>query len=290
MEVPIAEIMLGRHVRADAITTIRKVSPNRGPWWEIGVAGVFSAFPIMAFYCLLSTDPKVTSQAFTSLLTSPAQSLWWQWIVLIIVGFIIILGVTKGIERTTKRLMPILFLLLIILVILSLALPGAGAVLTFLFKPDFSKLTGGVFIVLFFVLAAIAATGAMLSIVEVPVAFLNERLPVNPTLATIITMVLLGLVGSTAALSNSLLANFKLFGKTLFDLFDFSTSNVLLPLGSLFLALFAGWVRGKQPVFQELTNGGALKNTRLVSAFFFVLRFVTPVLGLLILLHGLNII
>ncbi len=81
---------------------------------------------------------------------------------------------------------------------------------------------------LFFVLAAIAATGAMLSLLEVPVAYLNERFHMSRTAATITTVVLLALVGSTAALSNSLTADVKLFGMTMFDFYDFVTSNILL--------------------------------------------------------------
>ena len=143
--------------------------------------------------------------------------------------------------------------------------------------------------VLFFVLAAIAATGAMLSIMEVPVAFLNERFKLARPLATLLTVLLIGLVGSTAALSSSLLAEFKLFGMTLFDLFDFSTSNILLPVGGLFLALFTGWAFGRKNVVQELTNHATLQNTWIVTAFFFVIRIITPVLVLLILLHGLGV-
>jgi NSS family neurotransmitter:Na+ symporter len=129
----------------------------------------------------------------------------------------------------------------------------------------------------------------MLSLVEVPVAFLNERCKMSRKMATVVTVVLIGVVGSTAALSNSLMANFTLFGKTMFDLFDFSTSNVLLPVGGLLLAVFAGWVWGRKAVFAELTNAGTLQNTAIVKAFFFVIRFVTPLLVLLILLHGLGV-
>lgn len=395
LPVMIAEIAIGRKARANAITSLVKVSPKNQPWWLIGIAGVLSAFLILAFYTevagwvfayifksisgqLLSTDPTVTSQAFTSLVTNPFQSLLWQWLVLAFIAFIIILGVAKGIERTTKRLMPILFLLLVILVVRSLTLPGAAEGLTFLFKPDFSRLNsdmvlaamglsffklsvgmgtmitygsyfredqnipktaatvmladltvsilagiaifpavfsfgftpevgpsllfitipaifaslplGSVFVVLFFVLAAIAATGAMLSILEVPVAFLTERTRLSRPVSTILTVILLGLVGSTAALSNSVMADFKLFGMTMFDLFDFTSSNILLPIGGLFLSLFVGWVWGKDNLTAALSNNGAIKNERLIQGYFFIVRFVTPLLVLLILLNGLNII
>lgn len=393
LPVMISELALGRRARADAITSLQKEASGK-PWWLIGAAGVLSAFLILAFYTevagwvfayifksisggLLSTDPQVTSQAFGSLISDPLQSLVWQWIVLAFIAVIIILGVTKGIERTTKRLMPVLFALLLVLVIRSLTLPGAKEGLSFLFTPDFSRLTkdvllaamglsffklsvgmgtmitygsyfrseqnipktalsvmladltvsilagmaifpavftfgyqpeagpsllfitipsifaslpfGSVFVVLFFVLAAIAATGAMLSILEVPVAFLNERMKISRPVATIGTVLLLALVGSSAALSNSLTADFKLFGMTMFDLFDFTTSNVLLPLGGLFLAVFVGWFWKKKTVMDELTNHGAIQNRPVVNAFIFVIRFVTPVLVLLILLNGLHL-
>lgn len=394
LPVMIAEISMGRRARADAITTLRKVAPGKAPWWLIGVSGVLAAFLILAFYTevagwvfayifqsifghVLSTDPQVTSQAFTALVTSPVQSLIWQWIVLAFISVIIILGVTKGIERTTKRLMPFLFLLLLVLVVRSLTLPGAGEGLAFLFKPNFSALTGSivlaamglsffklsvgmgtmitygsyfredqniiktafmvmladlgvsllagiaifpavfsfgfkpqagasllfitipsifaslpfgqVFVVLFFVLAAVAATGAMLSILEVPVAFLTERVHLPRWQATLGTTLLLALVGSTAALSNSLMANFTLFGKTMFDLFDFATSNILLPVGGFFIAIFVGWVWGRKPLAETLSNAGGLQNQRLISVYFFIIRFVTPVLVLLILLNGLGV-
>lgn len=395
LPVMISEIMLGRRAKADAITTLARLAPPRQPWWLIGVAGTVSAFLILAFYTevaawvfayifkaatgsLLSTNPEVTSQAFTQLVADPWQSLIWQWLVLVFISLIIILGVSRGIERTTKRLMPLLFLLLVVVCIRSLTLPGAAEGLAFLFRPDFSKLTGATlltamglaffklsigmgtmitygsyfrddqdvpitatkvmladlvvsmlagiaifpavfafgfqpdagaallfitipavfasmplgyfFMVIFFVLAAIAATGAMLSLLEVPVAFLNERLGLKRAYATGLTSLLLALIGSTAALSGSVLADFKPFGMTMFDLYDFVTSNILLPVGGLFLAVFVGWVWGYAEVRRVLTNEGLLPNERIVRAFFGVVKFVTPVLVLIVLLNGLKII
>jgi NSS family neurotransmitter:Na+ symporter len=169
--------------------------------------------------------------------------------------------------------------------------PSSGPSLLFITIPSiFASIPGGsIFVVLFFLLAAIAATGAMLSILEVPVAFLNESFQIPRSKATVAIVLLLALVGSTAALSNSAMADFKLFGKTMFDLFDFATSNILLPLGGLFLAIFVGWVWDRKTVFDELTNGGRLGSGS-VRAYFFITRYVSPVLVLLILLRGLGII
>ena len=395
LPVMIAELMLGRRSRSDALTTFRVLHPKRESWALIGAAGVLSAFLILAFYTevagwvfayifkaasgnVLSTDPKVTSAAFEKLIADPVQSVFWQWFVLLFVGAIIVLGVSKGIEKTTKRLMPVLFLILVMIGVRSLMLPGAAAGLAFLFHPDFSKVTGAViltamglsffklsvgmgtmitygsyfrddqnipmtalrvmladltvsilagiaifpavfsygfkpeagpsllfitipavfsqmpfgnlFVVLFFVLGAIAATGAMLSIMEVPVAYLHHRFSLTRFKATALTVILLGLIGSTAALSNSLLAGFKLFGMTMFDLYDFITSNLLMPIGGLFICIFVGWVWGEQKVRAALSNDGALENRGIISIFFFVVKYVAPVTITFILLRGLKII
>lgn len=395
LPVMITEQMLGRKARKDAISTLRELAPKKQPWWLAGAAGVLAAFLIMAFYTevagwvfayiyksvvggFLSTDPAVTSQAFVDLITNPMQSLLWQWVVLVVIGAILMMGVSKGIEATTKRLMPILFVLLVAIGIRSLTLEGAGEGLRFLLQPDFSKVTwttvlvamglaffklstgmgtmitygsyfreeqnipgtatkvmladllvsmlagiaifpavfafgfevdagpsllfitipavfasmplGNIFMVLFFILAGIAATGAMLSLLEVPVAFINEKMHISRPVATVITVVLLALIGSTAALSSSTLADVKIFGFTFFDLFDYTTSNILLPVGGLFIALFAGWVWGKDRIVDALTNSGALKNEWVVKAFYVVIKFVTPVLLILVLLRGLSII
>ena len=139
--VMITELMLGRTARANAITTYRNLSPKKSqPWWLVGVSGVVAAFLILAFYTVvagwvfayvgkaitgnvLSTNPEVTSQVFSRLVTSPWESLIWQWIVLIWISFVIILGVSKGIEGLTKRLMPALFVILLIVCVRSLTLP-----------------------------------------------------------------------------------------------------------------------------------------------------------------------
>lgn len=395
LPVMISELMLGRKARANAITSLQVLAPKKQPWWLVGVAGVLAAFLILAFYTevaawvfayifksiaggLLSTDPEVTSAAFSSLVSSPLQSLLWQWLVLAMIGFIIILGVSKGIENVTKRLMPLLFGLLVIICIRSLTLPGAAQGVDFLLRPDFSLITpaailtalglaffklsigmgtmitygsyfredqnipgtalrvmladlsvsllaglaifpavfafgfkpdtgpsllfvtipavfasmpaGQLFMTLFTILTAIAATGAMLSLLEVPVAFLEERTRLSRKWATVITVLLLAVIGSTAALSNSVLADVKLFGLTFFDLYDFISSNILLPLGGLFLTVFVGWFWGLPRVKQTLTNNGVIKNGAVVNVFFTIVRYVTPVLVALILLNSLGIV
>jgi NSS family neurotransmitter:Na+ symporter len=393
LPVMISEIMLGRKSKTDAVTTLSKLAPKGQPWWLIAVMGVLAAFLIMSFYSevaawvfayifkaidgsILSTDPKVTGAAFGALISNPLQSLLWQWLVLALMGGILLMGVSKGIEAVTKKLMPVLFILLLIIGVRSLTLPGASEGLSFLFSPDFSKITAGVvltamglaffklsigmgcmmtygsyfrddqnipvtafrvmcadlfvsmlagiaifpavfafgfeptagpsllfitipavfasipfghvFMVLFFVLSAIAATGAMLSILEVPVSVLSERFKMSRPKATLINLLVLGVVGSTCALSNNVLADVQIAGKTFFDLFDYLSSNILMPLGGIFLCLFVGWVWGEEKMRDALSNGGELA-LPILKPLFFIIRYVSPLLILIVMLKGLGL-
>ena len=148
---------------------------------------------------------------------------------------------------------------------------------------------GNFFMVIFFILTFIASIGAQVSLLEVLVSFVNEHLKINRKAATVYSMLGLAVFGSLAALSSSLLSNVKLFGLTFFDLFDFTSSNIFLPVGGLFICIFVGWVWGKEKFFAALTNNGSLNNQGFVSFLFFLIRFVSPVLVLLVLLNGLGV-
>ncbi len=140
-----------------------KIRPCKTPWCVDRRCGVLCLHD-QAFYSevaawvfayivkaigggILSTDPTVTKTAFGALVSNPLLSLLWQWIDLAVVGSIILLGVNKGIESATKKLMPVLLFLLVLVGIRSITLPGAGQGLAFLFQPDFSKLTAASFLI-----------------------------------------------------------------------------------------------------------------------------------------------
>jgi len=394
LPVMISEIMLGRKARRDAITTMKILAPARQPWWLVSLLGVLSALLILAFYSevagwvfcyvikaiqgsILSSDSAVTSAAFQQVVSSPFQALIWQWIVLALIGAILLMGVTKGIEAVTKKLMPLLFLLLIVVCIRSVMLPGAAEGLAFLFKPDFSKINADVvlaalglaffklsvgmgtmitygsyfrddqnipatalrvmsadlfvsllagiaifpavfafgfvpaagpslvfitiptvfanmpfghfFMVLFFILTSIAALGAMLSLLEVPVSVASERFGWSRARATIVNLLLLVVLGAGCALSGSWTAGIKILGMNLFDFFDFLTSKLFLPLGGIFICLFVGWVWGYPQLKAALSNEGQLNNEKIIKILFFILRFISPVLILAVMLEGLSI-
>ncbi|STQ90592.1 sodium-dependent transporter [Iodobacter fluviatilis] len=392
LPVMITEIMLGRASRANAITTFEKLVPkNQGFWKLTGYMGVAAAVLILAFYTevagwvfayifkalsgqLSSVDPSHTKAVFGELVANPQSALIWQWLVLGFTGTIIMCGVSKGIEAVSKKLMPILFLLLIALCIRSLTLPGAMHGLEFLFTPDFSKINaaviltavglaffklsigmgtmltygsyfraeqnipltatrvmfadltvsllagiaifpavfafgfepaagpslvfitipavfhsmpgGSIFMALFFILTAIAATGAILSILEVPVAMLIERCDWSRKKATAISILIIAFFGLPAALSQSLTSNLKFFGLNTFDLFDYISSNILMPVGGILICLFAGWSYGLPKLKEALSNSGTLNNSTLIKVLFILLRYIAPLLIGIILLNG----
>jgi NSS family neurotransmitter:Na+ symporter len=75
---------------------------------------------------------------------------------------------------------------------------------------------------------------------------------------------------------------------TMFDLFDFVSSNIILPAGGIFIALFVGWVWGVDKFSRSLSNQGQLHNQKLARAVFFLLRYVSPALILVVMLKGLK--
>ncbi len=170
--------------------------------------------------------------------------------------------------------------------------PSAGPSLVFITIPAvFAQIPmGHVLMVVFFVLTAVAATGAMLSLMEVPVLILHERFGLSRARATLTTLVMLAVIGSGCALSNSTLAEFRLFGLNLFDLSDYLSSNIFLPIGGIFIALFVGWSWGLERFRLAISNHGTLDNARLAGAIFFLLRYVSPALILLVMLRALQLV
>ena len=395
LPVMISETMLGRSARANAVTSFERLAPkNQGGWKIIGWMGFAAAFLIMAFYSevagwvyayifksltgeIATTDPQAAAVVFGQLVSSPVLSLFWQWVVLALTGFIIAFGVSKGIEAVTRRLMPLLFVLLLILCVRCLTLSGAEQGLDFLFHPDFAKVTpavmltalglaffklslgmgtmltygsyfredqniaatatrvmfadlsvsllagiaifpavfafgfqpaagpslvfmtipavftsmpgGIVFMTLFFILTAIASVGAILSLLEVPVAVLSERFHMTRKAAAITTIAITAVLGLPAALSQGVTADLKIFGLNPFDLFDFLSSNILLPLGGILICIFVGWVYGLAAPEKRLATEGTPTQRLAIRGVFFMVRYVAPIAIAIVLLNGLKL-
>jgi NSS family neurotransmitter:Na+ symporter len=155
--------------------------------------------------------------------------------------------------------------------------PGAGPGLIFQTLPvAFGAMPGGhLFGTVFFVLLVFAAWTSSISLVEPAVAWLTESRRWSRVTAASMVAGLAWLLGIGSALSFNVWsgAEYQLFGKTLFDLKDFVASNVMLPLGGLLIALFVGYGAARQMALEELS----LRHQRLFDAWWFVIRYVSPV-------------
>ena len=95
------------------------------------------------------------------------------------------------------------------------------------------------------------------------------------------------LFGSLAALSanpEGLLAGIKILNLSIFDAFDALVSNILLPLNGLLIILLCGYSIKKGYVRSELTNEGTLNNEGIVSSLLFIMRYITPILIIIVFL------
>ena len=157
----VSEFIVGRHGQSNTARAYRKLAGGT-PWSLIGYMGVLTGFLITGYYAVVSGwclqyifaslighlqgDPEYFKTYFSELATHPVKPVLWTVIILGITYLIIEHGVRDGIERASKLLMPTLFILLLIIVGASCMLPGADKGIEFLFKPDYDKLTGDVFL------------------------------------------------------------------------------------------------------------------------------------------------
>ena len=95
-------------------------------------------------------------------------------------------------------------------------------------------------------------------------------------------------MGTVASLSLGVLGGWKICGLSIFDSLDYITANVLLPLGGFFTCIFVGWRLDQQILKAQITNNGALK-FRIYRLYIFLLRYVCPIILLLIFLDNLGI-
>jgi len=378
--VMLSELIIGRSSRRNAFGAFKVLAPGTH-WQYIGILGVTAAFLILSFYGVVAgwsveyivvslengfanKSPEQISTMYNAFISAPIKPVIYQLIFMLATGAIVIIGVKKGIEKYTKVLMPLLVVILVILCVKSLSLEGAKAGLTFLFKPDFSKLTGdgilsalghafftlslgmgtlitygsyinrdnnllntvinvtvadtviailagiaifpavfafgiepsqgpglifitlpnvfhqmpggAIFSFLFFVLLMVAALTSSISILEVVVAYFIEEFNMGRKASTILATFLISLLGIICSLSMGVLSPYTLFGLNFFDLMDWISANLLLPIGGLFIAIFIGWYFGRKKVLEEMSKGGTLSGA-LLSVFMFLVKFIAPI-------------
>ena len=103
--------------------------------------------------------------------------------------------------------------------------------------------------------------------------------------ATVVACAATMLIGAFASLSLMEDTPFAIGGRSVFDLMDFVSSNVLLPLGGMLIVIFVGWRLGKLKFFDEVTNEGKLKSP-LKRIIFFIVRYLAPLAIAVIFISG----
>ena len=377
-----SEFIIGRRSQANARGAFKKLAPG-SLWFVSGTLAVLCCLLILSFYSVVGGwgieylfkafrfdftrggDSAGLSTLFSDFASSTWRPLVCHTVFLLLSGLIVILGVKNGIEKFSKVMMPVLFLIIIVIAIRSLTLPGAGAGIDYLFYPDWSKVTantylaalgqaffslslgsgmvitygsyvskkenitaisaktaaadtlfaliagcaimpavfafgispgegpglvfitlphifsqlplGGFIAILFFVALLLAALTSSISLLEVIAAFCIEEFKMKRFWAVMLTLFVLWVLGCLCSLSQGVLADWKIFGRNFFDLFDFLSANVLMLLGGLVAVVFVGWKLGRTVIHDELTNSGALKiPVWLLDTLLFLIRFLAP--------------
>ena len=160
--VMLSEFVIGRRTQKNPIGAFKTLRPHSG-WPVLGYLGVLCAFIIMAFYSTVAgwtleyivkavgnqfhdKDLATIESDFDAFQQIGWKNVMWQGVFIFLTGFVVFRGIANGIEKYTKILMPLLVVILIVLGVKSLTLPNAGEGLSFLFKPDFTKITGSVLV------------------------------------------------------------------------------------------------------------------------------------------------
>ena len=378
--VMITEFFIGRYSRKNAAGAFKVMAPGT-KWSVIGYNGVAAAFLILGYYAVVSgwtleyivqafsgslegKNATDFADEFTAFSTGVFRPILWTVVFIALTHIIIVSGVKEGIERASKVMMPMLFLILIALCVRSITLPGASEGLTFLFNPDFSKIDssvvlsamgqaffslsigmgclityasyfgkqtnlqttalqvtildtlvavlagvmifpavfsfgiepttgpelvfitlpnvfeqlpfGNIWSFVFFVLLALAALTSTISLHEVSTAYVHEEYHVSRKKAAIIVSVGVTIVGILSSLSMGLLKSYTLFGLNFFNLLDFVTAKIMLPLGGMMICIFTAKRVDKLLLKEEVTNHGTIR-FYFFSTYVFFVKYIAPI-------------
>lgn len=166
--------------------------------------------------------------------------------------------------------------------------PTEGPKLVFEVLPYiFSQTPGGqIWAAAFFFLLFLASITSTISMSEISISFFCEEWKMTREKASMLNTVIAIVFGSLCALSFGAAADWKIFGMTVFDLFNFTTANLLMPVCGIVFAIFAGWFMDKKLVRSQLTNDETLK-VRTYKSIVFSLRYIAPLAILSIFLYQL---
>ena len=372
----LSEIIIGRRSRSNARDAMGVLAPKSRFWKNIGILAVLIPIIINSYYSVIGgwsldymiksmtpgffhASPGEVSRVFSDFISSPWEPIAMHLVFLGISVLVVARGVKTGIEKFSKIILPVLFVLVIVIAVYSISLPGAMAGVSYLFKPDFSKLTPetfayamgqsfyslsvgmgaiitygsyvrkeenimvssawtGISDLVFALLAGLAimpavfaagiepGSGPGLIFQSVPYIFAEMGSGVPLLSAVISTLFFLSVVVAAmtscvsliggrrladgavqspevgglqmdipgvrsprvlCSLSFGPLNDLHIAGRTLFDFFDWASSNILLLLMGLLVVIFVGHVMKKADVRDEITNSGGFRGTPVCSGY-----------------------
>lgn len=396
LPIMIAEFTVGRHSKASTGKAFAVLAPGT-QWKWIGYLGVLAGLLILGYYSVVAgwtleyvitslgngfagKGPDEFVALFQDFSQDPVRPILWLLAFLLLTHFIVVKGVKDGIEKSSKVMMPMLFILIVVLAGCSLSLPDAGKGLEFLLKPDFSKVDADVFLgamgqaffslslgmgclstyasyfgpdtkmgktalsvglidtfvailagliifpaafsvgiqpdagpslifitlpnvfqqafgsvpflamvfsLMFYVLLALAALTSTISLHEVVTAFLHEKFELTRSRAALLVTSFCVITGVLSSLSLGVW-DAKFFSLGFFDLLDFVTAKLMLPLSGFLVCLFVGWYLKRSVSYDELTNYGLQKATYL-PVYMFIIKYLAPVAIALIFVNELGL-
>ncbi len=386
-----AEFFIGRRGASSPSDSFRNLAEEANKprhWQVVGTLGVIVSFLILTFYSViggwtLAYLVKSVSTGFSGLsgmegqnqfaefMHSPLQLIFWHSVFMLITVAVVVRGVSRGVERLARYLMPSMFLILLLLFAYATVTPEFRRGVSFMFNLDFARLTTGSVVVAlghaffslglaqsvmvaygshlprdialtpaalivsildtsvalvvgviifsivfsnglevssgpglvfqslpvafgqmpfgniigiaFFIMLVLAAWSSSVGLVVPPADHLQVRYRLSRARSTYIVCLTAWLIGIFCALSFSTLADFKpLAGKTIYEVLDYVTSAVLMPVTGLLVAVFAGWIVSEKTATEELQLGSGLR----FRAWRFLVRFVVPLTIVMILVNG----
>ena len=174
--------------------------------------------------------------------------------------------------------------------------PDSGPSLIFITLPNVFEqafagmpILGDVISLAFYLLLSMAALTSLISLHEVSTAFFQEELHISRNRAAMIVTSCCILIGVVCSLSLVGWDALTIAGMSLFNVFDFVTGQIFLPVGGMLTCIFIGWYVPKKIVKDEFTNWGTLKGS-VFGIYYFLIRFVCPLAILAIFLHQLGIV
>lgn len=154
-----------------------------------------------------------------------------------------------------------------------------GATLVFVTLPEvFAQLPATqLWAILFFLLLTLAALTSTISIAEVTVAFISDKFKIGRVKSCLIVLVPLFALSTVCSLSMGPWSDVLVCGMNIFDLLDNVATNLMLPIGSIFLCVYMGWFAPNGMFKDQLTNFGTVRS-RLYVPVLFIVRYIAPLL------------